>query len=146
MFSGSFAFAVAVDTSGAFYVTGATNSAGFPITPNAFDRTPPVTGGPPTSTPYDVFLTKFRPAGTALDYSTFIGGIGEELATGIAVDGSGAAYISGWTGDGALSFADTLRYPMTNNSQASASRSTSMRRISTKPVSSLRSPRTPITR
>lgn len=115
-FTGSQAFAIAVDASGAFYVTGATNSAGFPLTPNAFDRTPPVSGGSPISTPYDVFLTKFRPAGTALDYSTFIGGIGEELAFGIAVDGSGCAYISGWTGDGALSFADTLRYPMTNNS------------------------------
>jgi hypothetical protein len=117
-FVGSQAFAIAVDTNGAFYVTGATNSQGFPTTPNAFDRTHPGNvggGGLPVTTPYDVFLTKFTPTGTALEYSTYIGGVGEEVAFGIVVDGSGAAYISGWTGQGAFTVDDTIRYPMTNN-------------------------------
>src|SRR5262249_50815055 len=41
--------------------------------------------------------TKFNAAGTALDYSTYIGGMGTDTESGIAVDGSGNAYFTGWT-------------------------------------------------
>jgi hypothetical protein len=42
-------------------------------------------------------VTKLNATGTALVYSTYIGGSGDELGRGIAVDGSGNAYVTGWT-------------------------------------------------
>jgi Beta-propeller repeat/RTX calcium-binding nonapeptide repeat (4 copies) len=82
---------IAVDTSGAAYVTGVLAtvtevSTDFPTTPGAFDRT--VNGG-------DAFVAKLAPTGTALAYSTFLGGSSGESGQGIAVDGAGAAYLVG---------------------------------------------------
>src|SRR5262249_21342045 len=45
----------------------------------------------------DVFVFKLNPAGTALDYSTYIGGTASDEATRIAVDSVGSAYITGYT-------------------------------------------------
>jgi hypothetical protein len=84
---------IAVDTSGAAYVTGELStvtevSTDFPTTPGAFDRT--VNGG-------DAFVAKLVPTGTALAYSTFLGGSSGESGQGITVDGAGAAYLVGLT-------------------------------------------------
>ncbi len=78
---------VAVDGSGAAYVAGETYSSGFPTTPGSFD---PSHGGG-----LDVFVAKLNPNGTALVYSTLLGGSGDDRSYDIAVDASGAAYVVG---------------------------------------------------
>ncbi len=82
--------AIAVDASGNAYVAGATNSTNFPVTPNAFQH-----GF--GSGPEDAFLAKFNAAGSALIYGTYLGGTGDDIAYGIAVDAGGAAYVAGST-------------------------------------------------
>ncbi len=80
---------IAVDASGNAYVTGYTYSTNYDVTAGAFQTT---NGG------YrDVFVTKLNATGTALLYSTYIGGSGRDEGLGIAVDGSGNAYVTGWT-------------------------------------------------
>ena len=94
-----FANAIAVDGQGNAYVAGATDSSDFPTTPGAFQTSAPSGNGPNLG---DAFVTKLNPTGTALVYSTFLGGQGDFLsgfdaAAGIAVDDSGSAYITGST-------------------------------------------------
>jgi hypothetical protein len=79
---------IAVDADGNAYVTG-TTSAGFPTTAGAFQPT-----GSGTS---DVFVSKLNPAGSALVYSTYLGGSGSDGASGISVDAAGNAYVAGGT-------------------------------------------------
>ncbi len=90
---------IAVDQAGNAYVTGHTNTAtGFPgtvgssivSTNGAFQGT--YGGGT-----YDIFVTKLNAAGTALVYSTYLGGSGEDVGEGIAVDQAGNAYVIGYT-------------------------------------------------
>jgi hypothetical protein len=104
-----FGWGVTVDAQGDAYVTGATNAFGgaFPTTPGAFQTT--LSG---STTSDHAFVTKLNSSGTALVYSTFLGGSGfEDNNTGnIAVDAQGNAYISGLT-----SSAD---FPTTNALQA----------------------------
>jgi uncharacterized protein (TIGR03437 family) len=97
--------ALAVDSAGNIYLTGWTNSANFPVTQGAYD-THQIGGPCPVSvSPYgtqdawcsDVFVTKLNPAGTAMIYSTYIGGTGNDRAFGIAADKQGNAYVTGWT-------------------------------------------------
>jgi hypothetical protein len=83
---------IAVDTSGNAYVTGETHSSNFPTTSGAFETT--LKGG------QDVFVTKLNAAGSAMLYSTYLGGSGGEVGRGIAVDASGNAYVSGFTNSG----------------------------------------------
>jgi hypothetical protein len=83
-------FAVAVDGGGSAYVTGETNSMGFP-TMLAFD---------PTNNSFDAFVTKLNPTGSSLVYSTFLGGSNPDRGFGIAVDGGGSAYLTGETQSG----------------------------------------------
>jgi hypothetical protein len=83
-----YGYSIAVDASGSAYLSGSTNSADFPTTAGAFDST--ANGG------RDAFVTKLNPTGSALSYSTYLGGRGDE-AGGIVVDASGSAYISGFT-------------------------------------------------
>src|SRR5438876_371608 len=81
---------IAVDSAGDAYVTGFTDSLNFP-TMNAFQ--PSLGGGS-----LDAFVTMLNPVGSALLYSTNLGGSGDEQATGIAIDSSGNAYVTGNTG------------------------------------------------
>jgi hypothetical protein len=83
-------YAIAVDGSGNAYVTGWTLSTDYDVTPGAFQTT---NGGAYR----DVFVTKLNAAGTALVYSTYIGGSEHDVGYGIAVDGSGNAYVTGYT-------------------------------------------------
>ncbi|MCL6599008.1 MAG: SBBP repeat-containing protein [Alicyclobacillus macrosporangiidus] len=80
---------IAVDISGSAYVTGATSSLDFP-TQNPFQGA--FAGGN-----FDVFVTKFSPTGNTLLYSTYLGGSGDDVGNGIAVDSSGSAYVTGDT-------------------------------------------------
>jgi sugar lactone lactonase YvrE len=83
-------FAIVADSSGAAYITGETPSTNFP-TANPFQ--PSYSGG----AVYDAFVAKLNPAGTALVYSTYLGGTGTDAGFGIAVDASGDAYATGET-------------------------------------------------
>lgn len=84
--------AIAVDPSGNAYVTGQTYSLDFPTTPGALQT---VLGGVGSG---DAFVTKIDASGTALLYSTYIGGDGDDSGQGIAVDSSGNAYVTGQGG------------------------------------------------
>jgi len=79
---------IAVDPGGNVYVAGGTTSADFPIV-NAIQ---PVLNGFG-----DAFVTKINPAGSALLYSTYLGGSNGEGARGIASDSAGNAYVTGIT-------------------------------------------------
>jgi Beta-propeller repeat len=92
---------IAVDGAGNAYVTGVTRSTTFPG----------VGGGSIQSTAgggQDAFVTKINAVGTALLYSTFLGGSGDDHGFGIAVDGVGNAYVTGQTG--------SSRFPGTSSS------------------------------
>ncbi|GBC85042.1 hypothetical protein HRbin11_01483 [bacterium HR11] len=91
--SGDEGLGLAVDGSGAAYVTGLTGSSDFPTTPGAYDTT--------FNGLTDVFVVKLNPAGQGnadLAYATFLGGSSGDEGHGIAVDGNGAAYVTGLTG------------------------------------------------
>ena len=90
--AGDGASGMAVDASGNAYVTGSTYSYDFPTTPGAFQTTCPACAGYSSG-----FVTKFNAAGSALDYSTYLGGSSNGFPYGIAVDASGNAYVTGWT-------------------------------------------------
>jgi hypothetical protein len=68
------------------YVTGETRSDNYPTTSGAFDTT--------LSLVVDAFVTKLNAAGSALSYSTYLGG---DSGNGIAVGGTGKAYVTGET-------------------------------------------------
>jgi len=85
---------IAVDAAGNAYVTGETGASDFPTTVGAFDET---FNGGTTLGRGDVFVTKLNPSGTALEYSTYLGGSANEVGTGIAVDAAGNAYVTGST-------------------------------------------------
>lgn len=94
---------VAVDSSGAAYLTGFTLSANLPVQ-NASQ--------PQLSSPLfeDAFVAKFSPAGNTLVYSTYFGGgLGSEYPASIAVDAGGAAYIAGTTTSSDLPLSSPLR-------------------------------------
>jgi hypothetical protein len=80
-----------VDSSGNAYVTGLTSSATFPTTPGAFQTK----FAPDTAE--TSFVTKLNPTGTALAYSTFLGGGSDQNGNDIAVDSAGNAYVTGFT-------------------------------------------------
>ena len=80
---------IAVDRSGNVYVTGQTASLNFPVTSGSFQTA--------NAGSDDVFVTKLDPTGTQLIYSTYLGGSAFDSGEGIAVDRSGAAYLTGTT-------------------------------------------------
>ena len=89
--SGSFDYgqAIAVDSSGAAYVTGYTQSGDFPTSAGAYQTT--------LNGVQDAFVSKLAADGTSLAYSTYLGGSSYDRGYGIAVDSSGAAYVTGFT-------------------------------------------------
>lgn len=80
---------IAIDSQGNAYVTGRTESSDFPVTAGAPQST--------LSGPSDIFITKVNKSGVTLAYSTYFGGPAKEEGFGIAVDGSGSAYVVGVT-------------------------------------------------
>jgi hypothetical protein len=93
---GDQASAVAVDNSGNVYAAGITSSASFPVTSGSFQTTNHAVANQGTN----AFITKLNPTGTALVYSTYLGGSGTsnctgDAASGLVVDSSGNAYVTG---------------------------------------------------
>ncbi len=80
---------IAVDASGNVYLTGETDSFSFPVTSGSY-RSFSVGGT-------EAFVAKLNPEGTRVVYATYFGGFENEAGRAIAVDGAGAAYVTGWT-------------------------------------------------
>jgi hypothetical protein len=89
------ATAIAIDSTGSAYVTGYTTSTNYPVSPGAYQST--CGGGTCSATNIDAFVTKMNSTGTAILYSTYLGGSGKDYGYGIAVDASGDAFIGGTT-------------------------------------------------
>jgi hypothetical protein len=99
--------AIAVDASGNAYLTGSATSAIFPTTAGSLKPT----GSQDVP---DAFVTKLNPSGTALVYSTFLGGRGQDAGNGIAVDSSGNAYITGDTNSSDFPTVNAIRSSTSN--------------------------------
>ncbi len=89
--AGPIGFAIAVGSKGDAYVTGKANP-GFPTTPGAYQT---AFGGGCCIFASDAFVTKLNSIGSALVYSTFIGGKDNEQGVGIVLDSAGEASIAG---------------------------------------------------
>ena len=98
--------AIAIDGAGNAYVTGATSSLNFPVTPGgtAFQPRLSGVGGEPIRHPTDLaplfepgdaFVTKLDPTGSKLVFSTFLGGTQDDAALAIAVDSASNVYVGG---------------------------------------------------
>jgi hypothetical protein len=88
------AFGIAVDGSGNAYVAGDTFSTNFPTHLPLF---PLLNNGASPNGSDDAFVAELNPTATAFVYSTYLGGSFSDFANGIAVDGSGNAYVTGET-------------------------------------------------
>jgi uncharacterized repeat protein (TIGR01451 family) len=104
---------VAVDGGGNAYVTGIAGST---------EATFPVTGGPDTThnVGFDAFVAKVDPAGTGLLYAGYIGGASDDGGLGVAVDGGGNAYVTGFTNSTEGTFPVTGGPDTTHNGGADA--------------------------
>jgi len=80
---------IAIDSAGNAYVVGETTSSDFPITPGAFQ--------PAAASGDTGYAAKLDASGSALIYSTYLGGSGRDQATGVAIDSSGNAFVAGDT-------------------------------------------------
>ncbi|MBW2145909.1 MAG: SBBP repeat-containing protein [Deltaproteobacteria bacterium] len=79
---------IAIDELGNVYIIGRTRSTNFP-TSSPFQAN--------LQGPSDAFVTRFNAAGSALIYSTYLGGTADEKGLGMAIDQMGNAYVTGWT-------------------------------------------------
>lgn len=93
---------IAVDSGGNTFLVGTTNSNDF-LTQNSQQ----ILNGQS-----DVVVLKMNSTGTGLLYSTYIGGSDQEIGTGIGVDASGKAYLTGFT--------DSTDFPLFNPAQPRA--------------------------
>ncbi len=92
--------AIALDGAGDVYIAGQTDSASSPTSAGAL-QTQYGSGN------FDAFVSKFNATGTTLDFSTFLGGNGDDSAYGIAVDAAGDSFITGET--------SSTNFPVTAN-------------------------------
>jgi hypothetical protein len=82
--------AIAIDAAGDAYITGTTTSASYPTTASAYQKTSKATSGNATG-----FLTKLNATGTALVFSTFLGGSSSDSPGAIALNSAGDIYLAG---------------------------------------------------
>ena len=82
------AYGLALDSSGAVYITGSTTSQNFPLHNPLQSK---LAGGK------NAFVAKLSPAGNSLVFSTYLGGNGSDTGNGIAVDSGGNVYLAGDT-------------------------------------------------
>jgi hypothetical protein len=86
---------IALDSAGNAYIVGVTLSTDFPVTSQAFQKQNSATLSLPGAN--SVFVSKLNATGTALIYSTYIGGSNDNEGYGIGIDLAGNAYITGLT-------------------------------------------------
>jgi hypothetical protein len=84
-----YALRVLPDRNDAIYIAGALNTWNFPLTANAFDTT---FGGE-----WEDYISRFSPSGSALEFSSFLGGSGNEGMSNIEQDSTGLIYLTGVT-------------------------------------------------
>ena len=89
--------AVAIDASSDIYLAGSTTSANFPLTPQPTTDPPPAAFQTALATAPDVFVTKLNSAGTAIVFSTYLGGDGADITAGVAVDSAFNVVVAGTT-------------------------------------------------
>lgn len=85
---------LAIDSQQRLYITGWTCSSDFPVA-NAYQ---PTSGTGACAKPYpgpNAFVTRLNASGTGFDYSTYLGGTNGDSASGIAVDSTFSAYVTG---------------------------------------------------
>ena len=99
-----FPFGMVLDSSNNVYITGKTNSTGYPITTNAYDATYDATN----IESFDGFVSRLDADLTALQKSTFIGGSGNDVSNNIALDSSGNVYITGGTHMSSTNYPTTI--------------------------------------
>lgn len=90
--------ALAIDAQGNAFVAGYTLSDDFPVTASAYQRQ---NRGSDLNNDFfhvgDGFVTKLNATGSALVYSTYLGGSGDDVVNGLAIDPAGNAYVTGAT-------------------------------------------------
>ena len=91
---------IAINATDEAFVTGLTNAAAFPTTPGAFDTT--------YNGSSDAFVARFNSAGTALVYSTFLGGSADDFGRDIAVNAASEAFVTGFTTPAVAAFPTTV--------------------------------------
>lgn len=87
--NGEIGYGITTDKNRNAYITGTTASNNFPTTEGSYNDS--------FSGVFDVFITKLNPSGTALVYSTFLGGSYNDYGNGITIDSSGNVYVTGQT-------------------------------------------------
>jgi uncharacterized protein (TIGR03437 family) len=100
-----YATAVTSDTHGNVYVVGLTYSSDFPVTPGAVQTK---FGGT-----CDAFIAKVGPDGTVI-WSTYLGGILDDWATGVALDSAGNVLVTGWTRSANFPLVDPIQSTLDN--------------------------------
>ncbi len=104
---------IAVDSQGRAFVAGSTSSTDFPVTAGAL-RTSPAGGS------WDAFVTAFKPEGSAPEFSSYLGGSGEDHATGITLDSAGRAYVAGYTASSDFPIAGSYGRPFAGGTCSAA--------------------------
>ncbi|HET9494024.1 MAG TPA: SBBP repeat-containing protein, partial [Chloroflexia bacterium] len=112
--SGDEGLGIAVDSGGNAYVTGSTQSPDFPL---ANPLQPTFCGGQ-----WDAFVSKLSATGSALVYSTYLGGWSIDRGYGVAVDSGGSAYVTGFTSSPNFPLANPLQSALSGNYDAFVSK------------------------
>jgi hypothetical protein len=94
-----YGYGIAIDAANNAYVVGSTSSTNFP-TQNPYQT---------DQTGTDAFVAKLNSTGNGLTFSTYLGGGGDDHGVAVAVDGNGAAYVTGYT--------NSINYPTQNSYQ-----------------------------
>lgn len=88
---------IAVDGGGNAFIAGTTSSTGFPTTSTAYQTAPAAKGSQCTSACRSVFVSVLNSAGSALIYSSYLSGNGDDIASGMTIDNRSNLFVTGTT-------------------------------------------------
>lgn len=88
---------IAVDGGGNAFIAGTTSSTDFPTTPTAYQTAPAAKVPPCTSACRSVFVSVLNSAGSALNYSSYLSGNGDDIASGMTIDNRNNLFVTGTT-------------------------------------------------
>lgn len=112
--------AIALDASGDMYVTGMTGSLNFPIARALFSTPRPINPGGTTN---EAFVTELNASGSALIFSTYLGGSSGEKGLGVVTDSGANIYVTGWTQSTDFPVVNAIESTMPANSGGGANQS-----------------------